>query len=105
MYLKVHLQCSFEIMLQIMFFIFPVTLSNLLPDWDQIVATWFTFLTSDDKEYTTLCLKIFLILLDNDTDFPKERRMLLQEHILALVESGFSADVVYVTKTLSMLLF
>jgi hypothetical protein len=59
-----------------------------MPDWDQIVATWFTYLTSDDKEYANLCLKIFLRLLDNDVDFPSKSRHLLQEHLLALLANG-----------------
>lgn len=59
-----------------------------MPNWDEMLATWFTFITNEDSDFARLSFKIFLQVLLNEADFPSKDRVLLQEHLLALLKGG-----------------
>jgi hypothetical protein len=56
--------------------------------WDEMLGTWFSFITNDDPGFANLALKILLQALGSEVDFSQKDRAMLQEHLLALLKSN-----------------
>ncbi|ODN03000.1 MMS19 nucleotide excision repair protein [Orchesella cincta] len=67
-----------------------IKFNELVSTWDEIRGLWFTLLASDDWEIVQIVVKIFSHVIIVDTDFQKEHRDMLQQHLLRLVQTSFS---------------